>query len=1051
MPILQDTKWKPLYKRTRSTDSLIADFYFPALSSAIRYDRTTGYFSAGILNLISRGLEQLVVNGGRMRLIVGWTLAEAELAAIERGEELRSILEKSLAMFDYTPANDEDRQALEFLTWMIANGHLDVRLAVPCDTNRKPTPGPIFHEKGGIIEDKTGDRIAFSGSNNETPSGWLQNWEGFHVFRSWKEGDRDHVDAQEASFGDLWYDRDDGARVYDVHTALLEGLRDYLPENGEQPVRLKGLIATRSPAPPESVPVPAHDERAKTWTFIRLAPSQSPSGDFVAAATGAVDLWPHQIRAFFRMYQHWPPRLLIADEVGLGKTIQAGIVLRQGILAGKIKRAIVLAPASVVQQWQFELREKFNLNWPIYDGSTLTFCDSPYYREGIQEKPVRTVSRNTWHETPFAIVSHHLMRREDHRAELLEVADKYDLIVVDEAHHARRKGGATSPKYEPNRMLRLLGGLSARTNGLLLLTATPLQVGPIEVWDLLKTLGVPPEWTESSFLDYFDITAEDNPDPERMRKAAALFVALETYYGASDQPSLARKYANGDEYAIRTVMDAIHAPSIIPLRQLTNAHRRLFKKILRGESITKRLVSRNTRELLRKYYAAGMISTPVPKRNVHDDFITLSDEERDVYSAVEDYISTTYNNASEETRTAVGFVMTIYRKRLSSSFAALKRTLEKRLMNLESDRAISGKDVLPFESEEYDDELEPEAITDQAIADLMDPHNSERQVLLREERGSLHELLAQVMRLPTDTKALRLKTILLDLTSQNYRQTLVFTQFTDTLDFLRDYLVSECGFRVLCFSGRGGEYRRTDGSWSIVSREDIKRRFKAGDAEILLCTDAAAEGLNFQYCGALINYDMPWNPMRVEQRIGRIDRLGQRYPEIAIRNLHYADTVETDVYIALRKRIHLFENFVGRLQPILSRLPKLITDVSFAEGPERQKRRDEMHDTIYQEVLEQEKSTFDIDETGDELFELPASTKPAYDLPFLNTILQNPDLLPPGYENRSCLGKDYSYSSPGLKEPIRITTDPVYYTEHSDSVELWSPGSPVFPREGNPE
>jgi superfamily II DNA/RNA helicase len=94
---------------------------------------------------------------------------------------------------------------------------------------------------------------------------------------------------------------------------------------------------------------------------------------------------------------------------------------------------------------------------------------------------------------------------------------------------------------------------------------------------------------------------------------------------------------------------------------------------------------------------------------------------------------------------------------------------------------------------------------------------------------------------------------------------------------------------------------------------------------VLLCTDAAAEGLNFQFCGALINYDMPWNPMRVEQRIGRIDRLGQRYPNIQIINLHYADTVEADVYQALRLRIGLFESVVGRLQPILARLPTLIT------------------------------------------------------------------------------------------------------------------------------
>src|SRR3546814_20094601 len=115
----------------------------------------------------------------------------------------------------------------------------------------------------------------------------------------------------------------------------------------------------------------------------------------------------------------------------------------------------------------------------------------------------------------------------------------------------------------------------------------------------------------------------------------------------------------------------------------------------------------------------------------------------------------------------------------------------------------------------------------------------------------------------------------------------------------------------MCFSGRGGEVQANDGSWRAVSRDEVKRRFRAAEADLLLCTDAAAEGLNFQFCGALINYDSPWNPMRVEQRIGRIDRLGQRFVRIRIVNLHYAGTVEADVYMALSRRIVLLQRGVG--------------------------------------------------------------------------------------------------------------------------------------------
>ena len=94
---------------------------------------------------------------------------------------------------------------------------------------------------------------------------------------------------------------------------------------------------------------------------------------------------------------------------------------------------------------------------------------------------------------------------------------------------------------------------------------------------------------------------------------------------------------------------------------------------------------------------------------------------------------------------------------------------------------------------------------------------------------------------------------------------MVFTQFTDTMDFLRAELGHDTALRIMCFSGRGGEVANNDGTWRVISRDAVKTRFREGAADVLLCTDAAAEGLNFQFCGALINYDMPWNPMRVEQ------------------------------------------------------------------------------------------------------------------------------------------------------------------------------------------
>jgi SNF2 family DNA or RNA helicase len=192
------------------------------------------------------------------------------------------------------------------------------------------------------------------------------------------------------------------------------------------------------------------------------------------------------------MYDAWPPKLLIADEVGLGKTIQAGLLLRQAWLAGKAQRILILAPKAVLQQWQIELREKFNLHWPIYDGQKLHWPPSPGLR--AVQAASQAVSRQDWHHHPFVLTSSQLMRRTDRAPELLHDAEPWDLIVLDEAHHARRKGGGLGPDQQPNQLLRLLRQLRQRTAGLILLTATPMQISPVEVWDLLALLGLPPSW-----------------------------------------------------------------------------------------------------------------------------------------------------------------------------------------------------------------------------------------------------------------------------------------------------------------------------------------------------------------------------------------------------------------------------------------------------------------------------------------------------------------------------------------------------------------------------
>ena len=185
--------------------------------------------------------------------------------------------------------------------------------------------------------------------------------------------------------------------------------------------------------------------------------------------------------------------------------------------------------------------------------------------------------------------------------------------------------------------------------------------------------------------------------------------------------------------------------------------------------------------------------------------------------------------------------------------------------------------------------------------------------------------------------------------------------------------------------------------------------------------------------------------MRVEQRIGRIDRLGQRFEKIRIINLHYEDTVEADVYRALRERIGLFEDFVGKLQPILARLPRAIGKAGLVSKPERERQRRALVSEFDAQVLEAEATGFDLDEVIDADLETPPRHLPSYDLAVLDQLIQRQELLPPGVDVSALGPGEYSLSMPGMREPLRVTTRADLFEQHPGSLELWSPGSPLFP------
>ena len=564
MTILRDRSW--LLKYTPDHGDLVAGLYVPLLECGVRYDRLTGYFSASALALAARGVEGLVANGGRMRMVVGCTLDPAEVDAIAQGEAIKAQVEQHLLAAPLLPVDQGMADALALLAWLVAEGRLDVRVAVPCDSQRRPIPAEgLFHEKAGIVEDKTGERIAFNGSLNETAAGWTRNWESLNVFTSWRDPER--VAGEDENFARLWANQAKHAITLDVPAAVRDDLLRFLPKD-DKPARLKGH--EKAPALPEvAVPEPAveqappFDLRRAVWSFIAKAPTLPGGGARVGEMTAAVTPWPHQVRAFHRLYDNWPPKLLIADEVGLGKTVQAGLLLRQAWLAGRAKRLLVLAPKAVCRQWQIELREKFNLNWPIYDGQKLTWCPSP----AMGPQPERAVSREEWHREPFVIVSSHLVRRADRQSELLAAAEPWDLVVLDEAHHARRRGAGSTNESGPNALLKLMRGLKDRTKGLVLLTATPMQVHPVEVFDLLSLFGLPAAWSEAAFLRFFDEVGQDSPSHEAFDRLAAMFRAVEKTYGQV-RVEEAQRAGNGiGALRAKRILSALRDPASTPRRQ----------------------------------------------------------------------------------------------------------------------------------------------------------------------------------------------------------------------------------------------------------------------------------------------------------------------------------------------------------------------------------------------------------------------------------------------------------------------------------------------------
>lgn len=1029
MGTLRDIPWKISYG---PQDDRLQDFFIPALAASVRYDRAAGYFSSTMLAVAAAGVTKLILNGGKMRLLCGADLSEADVEAIRQGHAmLEERLAERMKMRLVLPESDYVDNRLKVLAWLIGTGQLEIKVVLPTDAHGEPLPAnkadSYYHPKEGLFEDKEGNQIGFSGSVNESATALEDNYESFMVFNSWETAP--YLANIRYKFDRLWQKKEKDWIAMPIPEAVKQELLKYRPasapviEFGEEP-------AVDDEGDEDDKASDGADQRERIiFQFLRDVPFLL-NADRLGMETCTVKPWPHQNRVADTIVQKFPERFMLCDEVGLGKTIEAGMAIRQLVVSGVVKRALILVPKSVLVQWQEELYEKFALNIPRYDGHT-------FYDVFGREVPGDD-NGNPWEAHPIFLASSHLAKRRSRQAQLGEARD-WDLVVVDEAHHARRKDFLNKEQFRPNRLLELLGGtegrpgLAGKTRGLLLLTATPMQVDAVEVFDLLKMLGMGGRWgVEGSFLRYFEELRQPFEDIDW----SFILGMLDDYFTTGgDWDDAFCRVAEGrvgpvawDQ--IRRLPRSRNSESVI--RQLDGQAQGVLRQLAGRHTPLRRHVFRNTRTLLRKYREQGLLKENIPDRKPRPEWIPMTDEEWALYQRIEEYIRDHYQKYEAE-RKGLGFIMTIYRRRLTSSFYAIQHSLQRRL------------DYLKGESKGWltDDDLDQEDLEADVTEALLFGDDEEEQPpeevpsLFLGEVNYVEDFLADLRALGTDSKFEQLARDLADVLKRR-DSVIIFTQYTDTMDYLRDKLRHVYGAQVACYSGRGGE--QWDGkAWVGTSKENIKTAFREQqDIKILLCTESASEGLNLQTCGVLINFDLPWNPMRVEQRIGRIDRIGQVYPDVWIRNYFYEDTVEADVYRRLDDRITSFESVVGELQPILSQVAKVIEAAAMANDKKRGELIAKEVEEINRRVREKEISALNLDKLVDDTVEAAAEGPAPATLPDLERAVVGARAMQDRFVPHSDIAGAHFLDWHGGYQAV--TFNPQLFDQHPNTLQLLTYG-----------
>ena len=533
----------------------------------------------------------------------------------------------------------------------------------------------------------------------------------------------------------------------------------------------------------------------------------------VAANNFKIVPLPHQVLAVNQIMGQFMPRCLIADEVGLGKTIEASLIFEELKLRNMVKRIIIITPAGLTSQWKDELKTKFNEDFTVIDRNTFEALRQIHGNVNVWKNYDHVITSLDFLK-PKAIrasLSEQVRRnREDHNQAVTDgcINADWDMAIFDEAHKLSKEAeGSETSRYKIGK------SLSEVTPIFLLLTATPHQ-----------------------------------GDGEKFRHLLSL---IDPY-----------KFYSPD--------------SLIPsnVKSVTVKNKKRAATDFNGNLIFKSRVT-------------SMVKI---QRE-------LADIEVQLYNEVSDYVSSYYNLASREGNFAFMFLLILYQRMVSSSSRAIFEALSKRLELLQG---IAS--VFPEETRDADDEALSDLAAQEAYDELLgDSAGCGKEIIaIKSKINDEIEILTKCVILAKKAsygrhdfkvrKAIEIINEVIKRENDSYVKILIFTEFIVTQKYLGEILEG-LGFKVAYLNGK----------MSLDKKIEAKIKFKE-DYQILISTDAGGEGINLQFAHVMINYDLPWNPMKIEQRIGRLDRIGQK-KDVLVFNFILKDTVEERVRDVLNEKL----------------------------------------------------------------------------------------------------------------------------------------------------